>query len=45
LGVSSLDPWALAPSLLALLAAALVAGAPPAYRAVRLDPVRILRDD
>jgi hypothetical protein len=45
LGVSSLDPWALAPSLLALLAAALVAGAPPAYRAVRLDSVRILRDE
>lgn len=43
-GVSVRDPVALAGAPLLLLAAAFLAGAWPAARAMRLDPIRILRD-
>jgi putative ABC transport system permease protein len=43
--VSPFDPWALLPSVGALVLAAMVACALPAYRAARVDPVRALRDE
>ncbi len=44
-GVSPLDPAALTLPLLALLITSLLAGALPARRAARIDPVRALRQD
>jgi putative ABC transport system permease protein len=43
--VSPFDPWALLPSVGALVLAAMIACALPAYRAARVDPVRALRDE
>jgi putative ABC transport system permease protein len=42
-GVSSTDPWTIAAVVVALAGAALVASLAPAYRASRVDPLRILR--
>ena len=45
IGISPIDPLALAPTLAALGAVALVAAVVPARRAARIDPVRALRDE
>ena len=42
-GVSALDPLAYAAGALLLLAAAALANALPAYRALRVEPMRALR--
>src|SRR5579864_865297 len=44
-GVTTFDPTTLAAVMMVMLAVAIVAGVGPAYRAVRLDPVRVLRDE
>jgi putative ABC transport system permease protein len=44
-GVSASDPVTLATVAATLAVVALVASAVPAYRALRLDPVAVLRGD
>jgi putative ABC transport system permease protein len=44
-GVTTFDPTTLAAVMLVMLVVAIVAGVGPAYRAVRLDPVKVLRDE
>jgi predicted permease len=44
-GVTTFDPTTLAAVMLVMLVVAVVAGVGPAYRAVRLDPVKVLRDE
>jgi putative ABC transport system permease protein len=44
-GISASDPLTLATVAAALALVALIASLVPAYRAVRLDPVKILRAD
>jgi ABC-type antimicrobial peptide transport system permease subunit len=44
-GVGSFDPLTLASVSLLIFLVACIAGLAPAYRAARLDPVRVLRDD
>ena len=44
-GVSASDPLTLAAVAATLALAALMASLVPAYRAVRLDPVKVLRAD
>jgi ABC-type antimicrobial peptide transport system permease subunit len=44
-GVEAHDPLVFAASAAVLLAACLAAGAGPAWRAARIDPVRALRHD
>jgi len=43
-GISARDPWAIAAGPALVLAAAFVAAAVPATRAVRVSPVVVLRD-
>jgi putative ABC transport system permease protein len=43
-GVSPRDPWAYGAAVLTMSAASALAAAWPARRAVRLDPIRALRD-
>lgn len=43
-GVSPRDPWTFGAAVLTMTAASVVAAAWPARRAVRLDPIRALRD-
>jgi predicted permease len=43
-GVSPRDPWAFAAAVVTMTAASLLAAAWPARRAVRLDPIRALRE-
>jgi ABC-type antimicrobial peptide transport system permease subunit len=43
-GVSLRDPWTFGAAALTMLAASVLAAAWPARRAVRLDPIRALRD-
>ncbi len=44
-GVGAGDPWSLGVAVLALVAAALLAGLPPALRAGRTDPLEALRGE
>ena len=44
-GVSSLDPWSLAMAAMVFLLVALAASFLPARRAMRLDPVEVLRSE
>jgi predicted permease len=44
-GISPVEPFALFPTLAALAVVAIVAAIVPARRAVRIDPVRALRDE
>lgn len=45
IGISPIDPLALAPTLAALGVVAMIAAIVPARRAARIDPVRALRDE
>jgi putative ABC transport system permease protein len=44
-GVTTFDPTTLAGVMIVMLAVAVAAGVGPAYRAVRLDPVKVLREE
>lgn len=44
-GITTFDPTTIGVVTVVMLAVAVVAGVGPAYRAVRLDPVKVLRDE